>query len=251
MPPSPPTQTASTELGYLNSSPQLLGIETSTRQGLVVIGSAEGVQSVIRMEHGPKHGRLLVPAIQDALAQAGLQGPELAGIAVGLGPGSFTGTRIGVTAAKTLAFAWGLELLGIETPRVLVQNAPQQVHRATVVNDAQRGEIYVTDFDRDPGQSGWSLTTPTRIVGVEKWLRESDPARVAFGPDLDALRRRPELLGRLLENELGPPRPEAFANEIWRVWRAGSRVEPATLEPIYMRRSSAEENWLLRRGGSA
>lgn len=135
-----------------------LAIETSGAVGSVALLLPDG--EVLEREVGSPllpggrpsgHGRMLIPKIEEVLAEAGVAREELGAIAVSLGPGSYTGIRIGVTAAKTLSWALGCELVGVATLEALAREAaalgvPEGTRRLVPAVDARRGEVYTGVF---------------------------------------------------------------------------------------------------------
>ncbi len=106
-----------------------------------------------------RHGRGLIPAIAALLALEGLAVADLDAVAVGLGPGSYTGLRIGLTAAKTLAYAAGKPLVPLDSLEAIARNAPDDARQVVVAVDAQRGDAYLAefglrDFPRSPLSTG-------------------------------------------------------------------------------------------------
>ncbi len=221
----------------------LLAIDTSTPFAVVVVSREDGSLVVASIDSGHKHGRQLVPAIRKVLQEAGLRVSDLAGVAVGLGPGSYTGLRIGLTAAKTLAYAAGIPLVGLNSLEIIAQNAPADAHRISVVADAQRDELYVANFARVFAGSSLEAVGPTTIEPVTQWMASLLPETVCLGPAFDrSLMVIPE--GVLRAND--HPTPEHLMELAHRVWQTGKRDDPWFLEPVYLRRSAAEDLWDAR-----
>lgn len=225
-----------------------LAMDTSTDRAVLAARDRSGAIRTAAFEAGRRHGRDLIPWIRDLLRTAGLGVGELEGIAVGLGPGSYTGTRVGVTAAKTLAYATGARLVGLDSLHAIARKAPSEARSISVIADAQRGEVYVVELIRPmPGM----VPIPrgeTRIEGLASWLGRLESGTVVMGPALDLPRIRsavpPEAMAAV--DHPGSPAGEdllAMADEAI----ATDRVEnPWLLEPLYLRRSAAEDQWDAR-----
>jgi tRNA threonylcarbamoyl adenosine modification protein YeaZ len=106
------------------ADPWLLAIDTGTSK--IVVGAARLDGSMIRVLDWPagyRHGELLLAGIEQLLAETGLSRSDIAGIVVGTGPGAFTGLRVGLATAKTMAHALGLPLIGVSTGEALLHAA--------------------------------------------------------------------------------------------------------------------------------
>ena len=114
----------------LDTSTDRLAIGLEVRTGVICSKTTYGAQ---------KHGRDLIPCIAELLAMGGIGGGEIDAIGVGLGPGSFTGLRVGVTAAKTLAYITGAPLVGMDSLLAVAWNAPGDALRVSVIADAHAG----------------------------------------------------------------------------------------------------------------
>src|SRR5438105_482923 len=97
-----------------DGGPRVLVIETSLRVGLVALAQGERVLGERRLDEARRHARDLVPAVRDLLAAHGWKTRELDAVIVSRGPGSYTGLRVGAMSAKTLAYAAGCTLLGVD-----------------------------------------------------------------------------------------------------------------------------------------
>ncbi len=184
-----------------------------------------------------------MPAIRDLIREAGIAPKELGGIAVSLGPGSFTGLRVGLMAAKALAYATGAKVAGLGSMEILARNAPADVRSVCVIVDAQRSDLHVADFDRHAAVADWVARGGPRIESVTEAIARWEASTFVLGPGVerivgqipDAIRRGDEAANhpdarRVLE--LGR---EAFAR--------GQSDDYWSLEPIYLRRSAAEDVW--------
>lgn len=190
-----------------------------------------------------RHGRNLIPVIRDLLRDLKMTVAELDGIAVGLGPGSYTGLRIGLTAAKTLAYAIGKPLVGLDSLEIIARNAPEEEHAVSVIADAQRGDLYVANFARSEPQGPLVRTSPTRIQTQSDWAAGLTVPTLVLGPGLERMQTLLPELARTAAAELSWPDGARLMGLARDVWATGRRVDPLFLEPEYLRRSAAEEQW--------
>ncbi len=221
----------------------LLALDTSTNHAAVALGLADGSVMTAFIHSAQKHGRNLVPAIRQVLEQAGLGVADLNGIAVGLGPGSYTGLRIGLTAAKTLAYALGIPLVALNSLEVIARNAPLSALRISVVADAQRGEVYVSEFVRGKAGDPLAELEVTQIVPIPDWIARLEPGTVCLGPAFD---RGAIAIPAGIERGADHPGAHELMTLARQIWQSGKRDEPWFLEPVYLRRSAAEDLWDAR-----
>ncbi len=201
----------------------LLALDTAT--GLVTVALHDGADVVVELSSAERlrHGEQLAPLVAESLARAGIERFDLTAVAVGVGPGPFTGLRVGLVTARTLAWALGLPVYGVCTLDVLAVEAVATgaVHDAFVVaTDARRKEVYLASYDADG----------TRLAGpvVDR------PAAVAT--DVPVVGEGAHLYPEHLPNAAGPVRPSAG----WlAVAVAEERAELLDPEPLYLRRPDA------------
>jgi tRNA threonylcarbamoyladenosine biosynthesis protein TsaB len=126
-------------------------MDTATPVTGVAVGSEAGTLAEVAVRHERRHAEVLVPAVQWVLAQAEVDPAALAGVAVGTGPGLFTGLRVGVSTAKALAQAWGLPMVAVPSLD-LIAFTHRHVQRAICpVIDARRGEVFCALYRHAPG----------------------------------------------------------------------------------------------------
>src|SRR5882762_3629872 len=151
----------------------LLGIDTATRRVGVVLASEEGMRGLVELgghaDAGPpRHAERLVPAIRYCCEQTGTTLDHVSAIAVGIGPGMFTGLRVGVTTAKALAQSLRIPLIPIPSLDLLAYPL-RYAHRVVVATiDARRHELYWAMYRPVPGGvqrvSEYELCTPEDLV---------------------------------------------------------------------------------------
>ena len=142
----------------------LLGIDTSTLRAALALERHDGVRFISTSLPGRRHGRDLVPSIRDLLGLAGLQAADLTTIGVGIGPGSYTGLRVGIMAAKTLAYATGASLHSLDSLEFFARAAATSSPWVSVLSDAQRGDFHVADFFRIESAAPLLRQGPVRIA---------------------------------------------------------------------------------------
>ena len=151
-----------------------LVLDTSTERGVVGVVGRSGSRHVATIDRARRHGRDLIPRFADALRDAGVRANDIDVIAVGVGPGSYTGLRVGLTAAKVLAYTTGASLLGLDSLEAVALNAPAEPGRVSVIADAQRGHLYVADFVRGGADMPPVRCGATRIETLQAWLATLD-----------------------------------------------------------------------------
>jgi len=228
-------------------SPRLLIIETSGRAGLVALARGDAVVARSRLDEVRRHARDLAPAVSELLRGQGWKARDLQGVIVSLGPGSYTGLRVGIISAKVLCYAVGCPLLGVETFAAIAAQAPAAVARLDVLADAQQDKVYVQPFERS-AEGEWQPTAPLSIRSVDDWLAGRAPDAWASGPGIDAHGHRLPPGLNLVEPGLRTPRAESLLRLGQERYRAGGASEGGgrdvwTAEPIYLRPSAAEEQW--------
>jgi tRNA threonylcarbamoyladenosine biosynthesis protein TsaB len=226
----------------------LLAIDSSTDRAVLALASQEGRLWVATTDAGRRHGRDLLPRLKQLLDSAALTTEQLGAIAVGLGPGSYTGLRVGVTAAKTLAYFTGAPLLGLDSLHAIGRNALASALRVSVIADAQRDELYVADLVRSAPGATLVPLAETRIEPLVSWLGRLEVGTVVLGPALASPRVRSSVPDAFLpaDGGAGGPSGEALIEMAREALAARRHENPWLLEPRYLRRSAAEDLWESR-----
>lgn len=204
--------------------PVLLALDTCGSVGGVAL-AADG-RTLYRELTGRTFSELLLSTVSELLAEAGLTAAELDGVVVVRGPGSFTGIRIGVSAAKGLAEALGIPLIAISRLELLARKAPGG--SAFAVLDAGRGEFYGGLYREGICAAELLLTRPELALAAAGLpLVLCEEGQFAALPDLN-----PELAG-------APTALDAMVAGLER-FRQGAFDDAATLDANYLRRSESE-----------
>ncbi len=223
---------------------RVLALETSGRLGSVALVEAIGRDATVlqerRLPAGQRTARTLLPVVDELLRDQAWPPATLELIATTTGPGSFTGLRIGVVAAKTLAYATAARLVGVHTLATIAAGIDAGPHRLWTVLDAQRQELFVARFD--PSQPIAQQADPaTEILGVDAWLAQLSPGDVVAGPPLaNLIDRLPNGVTAVEPTDWSPTAVSAARLGI-ALMHEGAAVNPLTLTPRYFRKSAAEE----------
>jgi tRNA threonylcarbamoyladenosine biosynthesis protein TsaB len=128
----------------------VVGIETSTPQTSVAIGTEREILASVSLA-GRARQEAVTPALQWLLEQTGLDIGHVGGIAVGIGPGLFTGLRVGVETAKTLAQVLNVPIIGLTSLDAMAYAVRHTHKRIAAVVDARRGEVFYSTYLAVPG----------------------------------------------------------------------------------------------------
>lgn len=228
----------------------VLGIETSGRRGSLALCEGEQALASFTFPKGKRRARDIVPAVHSIMQEAGMVRSDVLGVAVSEGPGSFTGLRIGVACAKTLAYALGWRCVGIPTLEVKAGNVELEergdLRFTCPVQDARRGRVYGSVFE---WQDGWKDTTGVLCLEPEALADAIPPGALVFGSGILAY---PEVFQagarfRMGKPELAVGRAKVVARLGAERFHAGTDVDPMELVPRYHRPTAPEEK--LATGG--
>jgi tRNA threonylcarbamoyladenosine biosynthesis protein TsaB len=235
---------SSTEVGVTES--RWLILETSGRVGQVALAVEETLRAHRNLDAARRHARDLAPTVSELLSEQGWRPRDLSGVVVSRGPGSYTGLRVGIMSAKIVAYATGCDLIGVETFEAIASQAPGEAALLEVIGDAQQSKVYVQQFERIGGRECRARTTLT-IEPLEEWLAKRDSSAWFVGPGLHRFREQLPGTCRVVDPEYWDPKPEALLRIARQRVARNERDDPWTLAPLYLRASSAEEQWARRR----
>ncbi len=227
---------------------QILGLETSTKTGSVAIVSEKAVVAQYSLNIEVTHSERLMSTVDRVLTDTGLSLSGLDGFAVAIGPGSFTGLRIGLATIKGLVLATGKPVAAIPTLRALAANVPFAAYPVCPLLDARKQEVYAGLY-RCEGAEPVQLM-PEAAVPIRD-LADRIPGTVVFIGEAAALYRA-EIEAQLGSRALfGPPTaslPSAatVAELGLALIQKGMHVDADRLTPLYIRRAEAEVAWETR-----
>lgn len=224
----------------------LVAIETSTSSVGVAIGDAGGVAAQVLLSGAPRHAEKLVPAIEWCVDNSGITMADLDTVAVDLGPGLFTGLRVGVATAKALAFALGIEAVGFVSLDLLAWEYRFVAGLVAAVADGRRGECFLAVYRTEAGschiQGGHRLVGKADLAGELAGLGEGV---LAVGDG--ALRYGEELAAAGNVTVAGACSPAPSAAAMVALGSSPSTrphgVDPIALEPLYLREPDAKIGW--------
>ena len=223
---------------------RIVALETSLRQGsLATLVATGGIVEVVGQTELPPEGRsaqTLLPALDELIKASSWRPHQIELVAVTSGPGSFTGLRIGVTAAKSLAFAVGAKLVAVHTLAALTAGVTEAPGRIWAILDAQRQELFVSCTERKSKVPS-SLCPDTKIMAVEEWLTLLSPGDTVTGPPLAQLAMRLPAGVIAAAFELWQPQAVLVGRLGVATYETGGIVDPLQLVPNYFRKSAAEE----------
>ncbi len=239
---------------------RILAFETATGACTVAVTSGDAVLAQLTLQVPRAHSTRLMPLIAQAMSDSGLNKADLDLIAVGTGPGSFTGLRIGLSTAKGLAYALRKPCIGVPTLKSMAYGTGAQIGLVVPMLDAKRGDVYGAAYavgDRDPNT--WAeLIQPGHYTIAElgeqvrdlraTLLRHSWQFVTCCG---DITAAQVEALGvgeaaRLSPAGLMLPQAwavSAVARSMLGTATGGLVTTPDALVPIYLRKSEAERLW--------
>lgn len=230
----------------------LLAIETATLASGVALATADKLVAEIIVQTKKTHSERLMPHIEQLLELGPVAKEDITAIAVSIGPGSFTGLRIGLATAKALAYVWNVPVIGVSTLAALAYACPAPNSLICPLLDAQKGNVYQAVYRWEKGIL--QEVTPPRVIAHQEAINElaSQPLPVIMLGE-GAVLFQEAIVAASDPIELAPPHvilPRAGSVALLghQLLRQGIRHDVMTLEPLYIRRSEAEVLWEQRHG---
>jgi tRNA threonylcarbamoyladenosine biosynthesis protein TsaB len=213
----------------------MLAVDTATRTvGLAVYDGLQVLGETV-WHSRDFHTVELIPAISELLTKARLSSADLGAIAVSIGPGSFTGLRIGMAAAKGICMARNLPLVGVPTLDALASAQPVRQLPLAAVLQAGRSRLAVGWYRAE--EQLWVSTQEIEVMAPKELSMQIKSPTIICG-ELSADDR--QILARKHKNIiLTPPalslrRPAFLAELGWKRWQDGDVDDPASLSPVYL-----------------
>ncbi|HWR40019.1 MAG TPA: tRNA (adenosine(37)-N6)-threonylcarbamoyltransferase complex dimerization subunit type 1 TsaB [Patescibacteria group bacterium] len=231
----------------------ILALDTATIISSVALATQDTILAELTLQTSKTHSERLLPHIAEMLEMAGVQRRELQAVAVSIGPGSYTGLRIGLGTAKALAYALKIPLIGVPTLAALAHGCPVPGVFYAPMLDAQKEQVYLGLYDWYQG--GLREREAARVLPVAEalpYLHSLTQPVVLMGEGAVMYRQMaadyaPQLM--IAPPHTVMPRAANIALLGWKMLQEGYSSDVFSLEPLYMRRSEAEELWERRQGG--
>jgi tRNA threonylcarbamoyladenosine biosynthesis protein TsaB len=222
---------------------KILALDTATSVGSIALVDGPLIKAQHTLNISATHNQRLLPGIDRILMESGWVLNDLDALAVSLGPGSFTGLRIGLSVAKGLAWATGKPLAGVPTLDALAANVPLVPYLICPVLDARKGELYTAIYRRGNEQMVERLS-PYQAIKPDELVELIKEKTVLVG---DGLVRYGDYLSERLDDRMlqAPPHLN-IVHAVSVAWlaehrlRAGLEEDVSGCTPLYVRPSEAE-----------
>lgn len=228
----------------------ILSIDTATQVSSVAVADEGKLSAELTMQARLTHSETLMPHIEQVLRMAAVKKEDLEGIAVSIGPGSFTGLRIGLAAAKAMAYSLNLPVVGVSTLKALAYHVPVPGVRIVSLLDAQKGNAYVESYRWEQGKL--MVVEPVEVAKVTDIVAAcatlSEPVLLTGDVVQKKIAGRMELPAGVMTAPANilMPRAACVAMLGLAELKAGHQDSVMAIEPVYIRRSEAEVLWEKR-----
>ncbi len=220
----------------------ILAIETATRSSSVAVIFDGKILAEVSRESPQTFSETLLPQVEEVIKISGAF-QKIDAVAVSIGPGSFTGLRIGLATAKALTYAWDIKIIGVPTLAAMAYNFPAA--KVLPLIDAQKNRAYTQIFD-----DGVALTE-AEVLPIDAAISraaELDGTVFLCGDVLHKIKSPLPPNVRLAPPNLRMPRASSVALFGAELLSAGNVANVMNLEPLYIRRAEAEVLWEKRHG---
>ncbi len=194
---------------------------------------------------GLRHGVSLVPALDELFAENNIDRADVGLVCVSVGPGSYTGVRVGLASAKSIAFALDAPLVGVPAPDAVIHNV-EPAGTAAVIIDARREQFYLTTYTAHDGT--WQAGADHAVMPVEDATSRLEPDTLLLG---EGARKFIEVTGGewpVADEEACVPYARWTAKLGYESWKSNGRNELFTADALYIRQCEAEETWQKKHG---
>jgi len=220
----------------------ILGIETATMTGSLALMDDNRLISEYTLNMKTTHSSRLMPAFDMILNDSCIDKNDINGIAVSIGPGSFTGLRIGLATAKGLAFGLNIPLAGVPTLDALAYNLPYAMYQVCPILDARKNEVYASLYRFENGFI--MRKSPYQVLPPEDLSSQINEKTILLGDGVDVYKSFfEEKLGELVTfapDAQRLPRASVVAEIGLEKLKNGEAIDISSSEPLYIRHADAE-----------
>lgn len=230
----------------------ILGIDTATLVSSVALVSETKKVAELTIETTKTHSERLMPNIEQLLRMADVNKNELEAVAVSIGPGSFTGLRIGLATAKALSYALKIPLVGVPTLKAQALSVPAPDNLLCPIMDAQKRNVYQAVYTYEGGKIIEKI--PARVISIDKLVEELADCNqkiIVMGEAAKMYKRELENINKnilIAPAHVCMPSAACTAQLGLYMLNEGYQEDSLTIEPFYIRRSEAEVLWEKRHG---
>ncbi|GAB4108746.1 MAG: tRNA (adenosine(37)-N6)-threonylcarbamoyltransferase complex dimerization subunit type 1 TsaB [Phycisphaeraceae bacterium] len=225
--------------------PYNLAIETSGRSGSITLGQHDSVIATADLPHKRRHNVELIPMIDQLCKGHGITPALIGQVYVSLGPGSFTGLRVGIATVKMLALAHPIQVFGIPTLDVLAENAPKEAEHVAVCLNLKRDTVHCAVYQRTA--DNWQPTVEPALRTLIELLELAPRPLHLIGDPLPPL---PDSTQDV--TVLPPTYATAQSEAVYKLGRLAAATRPADdpmkLAPLYIREPEAVTLWNEKHG---
>jgi tRNA threonylcarbamoyladenosine biosynthesis protein TsaB len=227
----------------------ILGIESATAQVGCAIGGHEGVLASAHSSRAKQHAEILTPQIDFVRRQARVELSEISVVAIDVGPGLFTGLRVGIASGMAIAHALGVPMIGVVSLDLLAFPVRFTSRLVVAAIDARRGELFHAFYRTVPGgmqrMSDYAVSTPDDLASdilahSEECLMVGDGA-LRYHEVFDGLRKV-----EIADNAFAHPSASALVQLAHAQALREQFVKPWEIQPLYLRKPDVDINWTTR-----
>ena len=218
-------------------------LETSTMFAEVALADDSGIVAHRHLSAARRHTRDVAPVMRELLAEVSWPATSIDLVIVDVGPGSYTGLRVGVVTAKLFAYSVGAALIAVDAMVALAADAPASFNTVSAIIDAQQGLVYAAKLDCRDREAEPVFLQSTEVVNAVDWSATLSPDQYVTGPALGRFAHLiPEGITAAPPGRFNPSAQALYQIGLKR-FLAGHRDDIWALEPHYLRPSAAQEKW--------
>lgn len=214
----------------------ILAIDTATRCASLAVHDGASVRAEFSWDTSDHHTVELMPRLVELLTQINISIDQISGLGVSIGPGSFTGVRVGVALAKGLAVSRGIPIVGVRSTDILAYAVNWCKPPLVIVVRAGRGRLIAARYAKTRSEwqpDGDFILTTADLIG-EQWERPTTLSGELTAGERETIERRLGDRVRLLAPAFALRRAGFLAEIAWQKIRAGASDDPAALQPLYL-----------------